>query len=285
VSAQAIAQLAREDLAQRAHIVHAVSTRTRAGAAPASAPLAAEAARLRVMAEVEQAQRRQQLATRRLGLLWGDTAASFALTDTDLDALPRVPDYDDLATRLANKPELRRFAHESRLREARLQLARSARTPDLEWQLGIRRLQAEHDWGLVGSIALPLGAARRADPEIRAIEAELAAIEFEREGGHRALQATLIEAWAQLELAVASAHRIDESLLPQLQRAEAAAERAYRAGALGYLEWAQLRTDTTIARRERLDASLAAHRALIELQRLTGETFQVAGALIPDTTP
>ena len=195
-----------------------------------------------------------------------------------------MPHYEDLTQRLAKTPELLRFAHETRLREARLQLAKSARTTDLEWEVGVRRLQADSDWALVGSVSMPLGSARRAAPEIRAAEAELAAIEFERDAQVRTLEATLAEAWGKLDEAVATARALDERLVPQLLRAEAAAERAYRAGALSYLEWAQLQTETTAARRERLEASLAAHRALIELQRLTGETFAVV-APAQDSTP
>ena len=284
-SAQAIERVTREDLAQREKIVAAAAKRVAAGGAPESVQLAADAARLRVASNVEQAQRRQQMEKRRLAVLWGGTDAEFDLAAVDLAQLPPVPDYRDLVQRLANTPELRRFADQSRLREARLQLARSASKPDLEWQVGVRRLQAESDWGLIGSVAIPLGSARRAEPAIRAAEAELAAVDLEREGESRALQATLSEACGQLDLAVATARQIDEALLPQLQRAEAAAERAYRAGALGYLEWAQLQTDTTAARRERLDAGLAAHRALIELQRLTGETFRVPGNTTTDSTP
>ena len=283
-SAQAIERVTRDDLAQRERIVAAAAARVAAGGAPESVQLAAEAARLRIAAQVDEAQRRQQIAKRRLAVSWGGTDADFELAAGDLAPLPPVPDYRDLVQRLADTPELRRFADQSRLREARLQLARSAAKPDLEWQVGVRRLQDGSDWGLLGSVAIPLGSAARAQPGIRAAEADLAAVELEREGEQRALEATLAEAWGQLDLAVATARQIDDTLLPQLQRAESAAERAYRAGAASYLEWAQLQTDTTQARRERLDASLAAHRALIELQRLTGETFLAVDATT-DTHP
>ena len=55
--------------------------------------------------------------------------------------------------------------------------------------------------------------------------------------------------------------------------AESAAERAYRAGAISYLEWAQLQSERTAARKQQLEVALDARRALIELQRLTGEAL------------
>ena len=78
---------------------------------------------------------------------------------------------------------------------------------------------------------------------------------------------------AQLEV-----ERLREDVLPKLARAEAAAERAYRAGAVSYLEWSQLQNERTAVRRQQLDTALDAQRALIEIQRLTGEAL-VAPAL------
>ena len=279
-AATALAALTRDDLAQREQLVAAATERRKAGIEQSSAPLAAEAARLRVAAELARTLSAATHARRRLAVLWGGTEADFELAPSDLGALPTLPDYETLVRLLADTPELQQFAH-----EARLQLARTARVADIDWQLGVRRLQAGSDWGLVGSVSIPFGRASRAEPGIRAAEAELSAIEFEREGQRRALQATLAEAWGQLDLAIGHARRIETEVLPALQRAAEAAERSYRAGASSHLEWTQLQGDMIEARRERLDAALTAHRALIELQRLTGQTFAVAADTDNGTTP
>lgn len=284
VAARAEALLARDDATRREDIVAAAARRVAAGGAPDTVQLGAEAAVLRARADAAQAERRYGIAIRRLAMLW-DGDDTFDIASVSLDTLPPVPAFDDAVARLADTPALQRFADEARLREARLQLARSAGTPDIDWQVGVRRLQADNDWGLLGSVSIPLGSARRAAPQIRAAEAELSTLDLEREGERRGLEATLAEAWGQLDLAVAGARDIDDTLLPQLQRAAASAERAFRAGALGYLEWAQLQNDIAQARRERLALSLAAHRARIELQRLTGESFAAAGTATQDITP
>lgn len=284
-AASALAALTRDDLAQREQLVAAATARRKAGIEQSSAPLAAEAARLRVAADMERSVRAASHARRRLAVLWGGTGADFDLAPIDLSALPPVPDYDALVRLLAETPELQQFAHEARLREARLQLARTTRVADIDWQVGVRRLQTGSDWGLVGSVSIPFGSASRAEPGIRAAEAELSAIEFEREGQRRALQATLAEAWGQLDLAIADARRVETDVLPALQRAAEAAERSYRAGASSHLEWTQLQGEIVVARRDRLDAVLTAHRALIELQRLTGQTFAVAAGTDNGTTP
>jgi outer membrane protein, heavy metal efflux system len=285
VAAVAQAELARTDVAQRERALSAARQRVAAGGAPESVALAAMASGMRAAGDVQRAERASTLARRRLALLWGDTRSDFAVAGRDLVALPKVVAFDTLARLLEHTPELRAFAHEARLREARLQLARSSRTPDLEWQVGLRRLQTESDWALIGSVSLPLGSAARAAPEIDAVTAEIEALALERDGTQRALEATLAEAQGRLEAAVAETTQLDLDLIPTLLRAEQSAEQAYRRGAISYLEWAQLQSETQAAQRQRLAASLEAHRALIELQRLTGETLLSTADANKETAP
>jgi cobalt-zinc-cadmium efflux system outer membrane protein len=112
---------------------------------------------------------------------------------------------------------------------------------------------------------------------VRAAEAERAALALERESEEISLYATLADAQSRLSLAIAEVSLARSDVLPRLEQAERMAERAYRAGALSYLEWAQVEAEITATRREELQAALEAHRALIEIQRLTGESFIAPG--------
>jgi len=133
---------------------------------------------------------------------------------------------------------------------------------------------------LLAAVSIPLGALSRAQPGIRAAQADLASLEIEREAAGLALYSTLAEAHGRYRVARLEVARIGEDVLPGLARAQAAAARAYRAGAASYLEWATLQAEGIAARRQQLDAALDAQRALIEIQRLTGQAF-VAGTIAP----
>lgn len=282
---RAVSTLVQHEVAQRQRVAAATRKRVAAGGVSESTSLAAQAAVTRAQGALARAELAQAAAIRRLALLWGEHDPHYDIVAGELTALPPVHDYASLIERLADTPELRRFASEARLREARLQLARSARSGDVEWQLGVRRLEAGNDWGLVGTLSIPFASGNRAQPAIRAAEADLAALDLERDGQTLALQTTLFDVAAQIEMAVAQARHLDDALLPLLQRAEESAERSYRAGALSYLEWAQLQSDITASQRERLNASIAAHRGLIELQRLTGESFLPADTQRKESQP
>lgn len=285
VAAVALTELTAVDVAQRERTLAAARQRVEAGGAPDSVRLASRSAQLRAEGEHQRARQAQHHARRRLALLWGGEDTDFSVDASPLRALPAAVDYRELSKRLEQHPELRVFASEARIREARLQLARSERVADLEWQVGLRRLQEGSDWALTAGVSLPLGQARRAEPAIGAIEAELDALAFEREGTRLALSATLAEACARLEAAIAEASQLERELIPTLREAEAAAEQAYRRGALGYLEWAQLQGEIIAAERQRLAASVDAQRALIELQRLSGESLRPASTTNPETSP
>ena len=278
VAAQREQDIAELDIAQRQRTVAGARHRLQAGASPESVVLTAQAALARAELDRARAEQRFAAARQHLAALWGERAPTFDAVAADPTALPQVASFVQLASTLERTPELARFVDERRIREARLQLARADAKSDLDWEVGIRRLQSTDDTAFIGSISMPLGASRRAQPEIRAAEAELTALEIEREAKGLSLYSTLAEAHGRYLTAQVEVGRLRTDVLPKLAKAEAAAERAYRAGAISYLEWAQLQSERTAARKQHHDAALEAQRALIEIQRLTGAPFVAAPA-------
>jgi len=272
---QAIAQA---DVAQRTRFVAAARQRFAAGASPEAVVLTAQAAQAQAELQVANARLEIETAQRSLSMLWGDPDGEFAIADSDPLALPDIADFGTLRELLARSPELLQFNDKARIAEARLQLARSDATPDIGWQAGIRHQRDSRDTSLVGGFVVPLGSRARAQPGIRAAEAELALVSIERDAGDRMLQATLAEAHGRYRVAQSAVALLARDVLPRLGRAAAATERAWRAGAVSYLEWSQLQDAHSDALRQQLDAAEAAQIALIELQRLTGQSLVVAHA-------
>ncbi len=281
VAAQRQRDIAQFDIGQRQRTVAGARQRLQAGASPESVVLTAQAALARAELDRARAEQRWTSARQNLAALWGERAPVFEIVASDPLKLPAIADFTALTDLLERTPELTQFVGEHRIREARLQLARSESSADLSWDAGVRRLQATDDFGFVASISMPLGARARAEPGIRAADAELASLGIEREAKGLSLYSTLSEAHGRYRVAQVEVTRMQSDVLPKLAKAEAAAERAYRAGAISYLEWAQLQSEQTLARKQQLDAALDAQRALIEIQRLTGAAFVAS----PDASP
>jgi len=272
---QAIAQA---DVTQRTRFVAAARQRFAAGASPEAVVLTAQAAQAQAELQVANARLEIETAQRSLSMLWGNPDGAFNIAEGDPLALPDIADFDALRALLARSPELLQFNDRARIAEARLQLARSDATPDIGWQAGIRHQRENGDTSLVGGLVVPLGSRARAQPAIRAAAAELALVSIERDAGDRALQATLADAHGRYRVAQSAVSLLARDVLPRLDRAASATERAWRAGAVSYLEWSQLQDARSDALRQQLDAAEAAQIALIELQRLTGQPLVVAHA-------
>ena len=264
-------RIALDDIEQRRRAVQAARLRLQAGASPASTLLTAQAALAQAELDRDRAIEAGRAARLSLAALWNAREADFDAVSGDPLQLPAVQDFRQLAQLLADTPELALIAGQARVREAQLQLARSQQRGDLSWQLGVRNDRASGGTALVGGFNLPLGGTRRAAPDIRAAQAELAMTALERESRALQLHATLAEAHGRYRTARLEVRRLGSDVLPQLQRAEKSAETAWRAGAISYLEWAQLQAMHIEARQRQLDAALAAQTALIEIQRLTGQ--------------
>ncbi|UTA55620.1 TolC family protein [Lysobacter soli] len=280
--------LATLDIEQRQRTLAAARQRLQAGASPESVVFTAQAALARAELARDRAEQERTAARQHLAALWGERFPNFDVEAGNPLVLPPVGSLEALAAELERTPELAQFADERRIGEARLQLARSSATPDLDWQVGIRRLQETDDTALVAGISMPLGARSRAQPEIRSAEAELEALSIERDAKGMSLFSTLVEAHGRYTVAQSAVARLRDDVLPKLARAEQAAERAYRAGAISYLEWAQLQSERTAARQQQLDVAIDAQRALIEIQRLIGQSFVTAPSAAPssgDSTP
>jgi cobalt-zinc-cadmium efflux system outer membrane protein len=273
VTTLAMADLVTTEVTQRERVVEAAAKRVHAGASPESVHLAAEAALARATMQRDRLRSETHAAASRLAILWSSRDPDFDRGTGNPLAVPATPSLDSLRDLIKSSPELRRFADESRLREARVQLARTAGSSDIEWRAGIRRLEEDGSWAAVVGISVPLGSGTRSDPRIRAAKSELPALSLEREAEELTLEATLVEAHTRLSGAALAVATAREVLIPKFEQAERASERAFRAGALTYIEWSQVQSDVMSVRSEQLLAAVDAHRALIEIQRLTGSSF------------
>jgi len=269
--------IARTDIEQRKRAVAAARLRLQAGASPESVLLTAQAMLAQAELDRDRATQADQSARAALSAMWRQREPGFDVVTGDPMQLPALQDFAVLADTLQRTPDLALLAGERRIREAQVQLARTAARPDVSWQVGVRNNRESRDSAFVAGFSVPLGSAARAAPEIRAAEAELALNAVERDARALQLYATLAEAHGRYLTARLEVTRMARDVLPQLTRAENAAEKAGRAGAISYMEWAQLQAMRIEARQRQLDAAIAAQTALIEIQRLTGQSMLAAG--------
>ncbi|MCL1500297.1 TolC family protein [Xanthomonas nasturtii] len=278
-------EIADLDIEQRRRTVEAAKRRLAAGASPESVVLTAQASLAEAELDRDRASQSEKAARQALSSLWNSRSPADGTVSGDPLTLPGLEDFAVLSALLERTPELVQLAGEVRIREAQLRLVRSDATPDIQWQVGGRAFRNGNDVGVLAGFSIPLGSSRRAQPGIRAAEAELALTDVERESLLVGMNSALATAYGDYATAQLEVQRLQSDVLPRLAKAETAADRAWRAGAISYMEWALLQDQRVQARRRQLDAALSAQSALIEVQRLLGQPIVKAqGAANTDTS-
>jgi cobalt-zinc-cadmium efflux system outer membrane protein len=228
---------------------------------------------------LERAQRDLEAARTRLAATWGGSAPAFVSAQGTLDAIAAIPPAEQLAERLVQNPEIARWAMEMAQRRVAIELARARRIPDPTIGGGFRHARDTGDNALVMSVSMPLPVFDRNQGGFLEARYQLAKAEEERRAAEIQGRAALAEVYAALSSAFVEATALKNKILPGAQRAFDAASEGYRQGKFGFLDVLDAQRTLFEARGQHLEALVAYHRAVAEVERLIGEPL---GAF-PDT--
>jgi cobalt-zinc-cadmium efflux system outer membrane protein len=246
-----------------------IRPRVAAARSPRTELLNAEIERSRAEAELNVVLRELVAAQAALAAQWGSPQERPSVTLALLE-VPEPKSSLALGAALASTPDLERYATAARLADARVELARAQATADWRWQLGVRRRQDSRDEALVAGVSLPFGQARRAEPEIRERQAELAQIEATAAGRKIELERLLIAESERLHALRQRVQAISEVQIPRAREARELTERGYRIGRYPYRELALASEQVIELELGRLEAAARYHLTRIEVERLTG---------------
>lgn len=214
----------------------------------------------------------------RLSAQWGATQPDFSTVSGSVDPLPVLEPFAALLARMDANPELLRFMSQQRLDEAELQLARARAKPGWQVSAGLRRFDVVDDFALVGGLTVPLPVRNRNQGNIAAARADIARTEAEMTAAHVRIETMLFGLYQELNQNVQLAARLRADVIPRLERALADTRRAYELGRYGYSEWRIVQDELLAANNDLLEAGIAAHGLVIEIERLTGTPVAASSA-------
>ena len=270
LEAQYRLRLARElrDLAEES--LEAVSNRVRMGAASSvertrAAVNASSAAVALRRAEAGLAASRADLAA-----LWGSRNASFDRAVGDLEAIYEPPELPAIRDRLANNPDVARWASERAHRRAFVKLQDAERIPDITLAGGLRRLETSDDSALVLGLTIPL-------PLFDRNQGARDAARFRESKAGSMEEAAVVRAARSLEIAyqgLRASHdavlALREEVLPQAERAYVGVRDGYLRGLFRYVDVLDAQRTLFELRAQELSALGQFHRAAADVERLTG---------------
>lgn len=249
----------------------AAERRVRAGGAPNAELMRARAELASQRLARDDVTHERSVAYHRLAAQWGETTPSFSRVDGDLLELPAVPSFDALAARIGGNPKLARLASKQRIAEATLRLAQARRWPTVTPSLGVRRLELTGDWAMVAGISIPFPVFDRNQGRIAESRATLARTRADAEAERVHVHTALFELSEEMQHAMHRAEVLNNDVIPRFEQTMDETRRGYEAGRYSYSELRSTHAELITARRSLVEASTAAHRLVITLERLTGE--------------
>lgn len=223
--------------------------------------------------EQEHAEHELEAAKVYLSSLWGMPIPDFTTARADLFQLEEIQPFPAYANLLERNPDLVRLATRQRLASARLQLAQSARKPDIELSGGMRYLAEGDDMAFVLSATIPLGTAERAASSIREKEllGQIDPLEYEQK--KLTLHATLFEIYQEIKHSRIAVETLQQRIIPSAQQALSSYEKLYNTGRYSLLELLESQRSLLQSRFQLIEAAARFHRLRIDLERLTGASI------------
>ena len=253
--------------------VAAVRKRVKAGRVPAADLARAEVELSRVRLNRDDLRYELSASHRRLAAQWGDIQPTFASVTGGIPALPTPDSYASLLARIDQNPKLEFYLSEKRLRQAQLRLAESRAKPDWRISAGVRQLQQTNDQALMAGITIPLATRNRNQGRIAELQADMAVTDANRTATRIQIETQLFSLYQDLQYNLQRARVLTNEILPRVETALTETKRAYELGRYAYFEFRNSQADVLLARTAVINATLDAHRNVIEIERLTGTSI------------
>jgi cobalt-zinc-cadmium efflux system outer membrane protein len=197
----------------------------------------------RAQLEVQRAQSLRDQALLGLVAAMGDTSLQVKSLTGKLDAVFEVPTLEALAENLATQPELALADANRRASNARIDLARAERIPDIKVEALYHRLEGTKENTFDIGLSIPLPLFDRNQGKLREARAEAAAAEARSRLTENELILRLRESHAQLTAALATSRAFQTEIMPRAEIMLKATEARYAAGDTSLADVLRIRRD------------------------------------------
>jgi outer membrane protein, heavy metal efflux system len=257
--------------------VSAVTDRVEAGAVPAAELARAQAELARRELVREDIEHELLSAYYLLAAQWGQSSPDFGSVSGDVLTLPQIEDFAVLKEQLGQNPDIARYLSQQRLFEAQLSLAEATRKPNLRVSAGLRQLENVGDQTLVFEASMPLARPGNNQGRLNEARANIARTEAEAEAERVRIETALFVIYQELQHSIMLAGVLRDEIIPLYEDALTQTQNAYEQGRYSFLELSTVQAELLAARNDLVDASIEAHRRVIEIERYTGLSIQARG--------
>jgi cobalt-zinc-cadmium efflux system outer membrane protein len=273
LSAQERVRLAQENVDLASGLIPDIRKRIEAGKASAIEQTRSEVAVASARIELDQTKRALITARQHLAAQWGSAKPEFGRAVGDLERITYLPTLENLSLSLSQNPEIARWEPETDKRQATLRLQQAQAVPNMTLSAGPRYINETGEWTNVIGFSLPLPFWNRNQGAILEARNQLAKADDEKRSAVTRLSTELNDAYQTVARTSNEIRILKESVLPGAEKAVEAIQQGYEAGRFSYLDINEARRTLTAARLQYLQALDDYHKAVAEIEALTGQPF------------
>lgn len=230
--------LASERVALAQDALKLVSGRVNKSATPPAERFRAKAAVYQAKLDKAAAATQLKIEKHTLALFWQNAASTpeFSVEGT-LDSPGVKKSFTQIYNQFLSSAHNEYLEKAIELEQARVALAKSADTPDITWQVGVRRLQNVQDTALVASVSVPLFSQQRNRGAVAATAAAEQVTYYAQTIRRREVKQILFEAFEKQKLNHQRAQDLHNYILPNLSKALVETRAGYQQGIYNYQDW------------------------------------------------
>ena len=281
LTAQEKLKLARELVQLSENSYNAVKARVDAGKVSPIHEVKAQVALSTTRIQQQHADNNLKAAYRRLATFWGSMTPRFKQVTGLLYRIAPVPPFDTLTGHMQSNPDLARWAAEMAQRTAAVDLEQANAVPNLKVGAGARWLEDTNDNAFVVEFSIPIQLFDRNQGGIAEARHRVAKAKAQRRAVELKLNYALATGYTRLANAHSRVTSLKTKILPGARTAFEAVNEGYRFGKFGYLEVLDSQRTWFNARSQFLDALAEYHKAVADVERLTGQ----AVSPVPEPRP
>ena len=267
LTAQEHVTLATESLNLAGKAASAADRRVAAGKISPLEQTRSNVAQASARLELSQASADALMARRRLAAFWGASEATARPLLAPEASLAAIPTLAALQTRLQASPQMQRARMQIRREEARLDLAKAERIPDLTVTLGNKKDRQSNLSQAVFGLSIPLPLFDRQQGNLLAAQRGIDKARADAELEYLQASQALAQAHQRATLAQEQIEAMRKEILPAAQSAFDAAVTGFELGKFGFIDVLDAQRTLFQSRAQYLGALAARYRALAELER------------------
>jgi len=250
--------------------IQAVVKRVEAGRTPEAELSRAKAELARRKLEREDIEHELVSANRLLAAQWGVLNATFQKVEGDILSLPKLLSFETLKSRIQQNPEFAQILSNRQLRQAELDLELAKNKPSWQVSAGLRHLNDTGDQALVAGVSIPFGKGTSNAGRISEARAKLEQSSLQESVLRVRIETELFVLYEKLKHNSHVIESVRDEIIPPLEKALQETRRAYNLGRYSYLELRSVQAELLDANNALIEASINAHKNLIEIERLSG---------------